>query len=471
MEKESKYKGLFYNGDENLIADTKIDSDTNTINKETSKNRKRVSYTLVNGDKYEGMEENKKRNGLGTYTFQNGDKYVGIFKDNLWHGHGVYTNPNGDKYEGQWQNNKKHGFGTYTWSDGEKYEGEFIDDKRSGKGTFISKDYKYEGEWQNDIQNGYGTCTWVSGARYEGDHKNQKQHGHGTYTYPNGDQYVGHWENNQKHGFGFYIWCDGNKSEGEWKYDFMIDAPGSFGYQYTNIITKKKNDPPLPNQNNFIFYIEPIKIATQFGQFSSLSQKLFSLKKSDYDDFVIFFFDFSVRANAILKTLADEAHKEKNTNKDADKLSKMKADIFNRCAIQIFHLGRTVVIENKQVFIKNSYKLYDKYHLEYKNRDGVIEKTLNPIEIVYEEWEKAYTSTSRVTRAYSQEDLTKQSSILKKEVVQNLIKKDKDTVSPGVLLIIDYLEGKVSKQGYIWEDFVDLFLKKYWDKMYKNKAN
>ena len=119
-----------------------------------------------------------------------------------------------------------------------------------------------------------------------------------------------------------------------------------------------KNDPPLPNENNLIFYIEPIKIASLFGQFLSLSQKLFSLKKSDYDDFVIFFFDFSVRANAILKTLADEANKEKNTNKDASKLSKMKADIFNRCAVQIFHLGRTIVMENKQVFNKNSYKLY-----------------------------------------------------------------------------------------------------------------
>jgi hypothetical protein len=148
----------------------------------------------------------------------------------------------------------------------------------------------------------------------------------------------------------------------------------------------------------------------------------------------------------------------------------MKADIFNRCAVQIFHLGRTIVMENKQVFNKNSYKLYNKYHLEYKNRDGVIEKTLNPIEIVYEEWEKAYTSTSRITRAHSQEDLMNQSSILKKEV-QKLIQKDKDTVSPGVLLIIDYLEGTVNKQGYKWEAFVDLFLKKYWDKMYKNKTN
>ena len=39
------------------------------------------------------------------------------------------------------------------------------------------------------------------------------------------------------------------------------------------------------------------------------------------------------------------------------------------------------------------------------------------------------------------------------------------------LLIIDYLEGTVNKQGYKWEAFVDLFLKKYWDKMYKNKTN
>ena len=243
MVENSKYKGLFYKGDEDIvIAETKIDSDTNTINKEASKNSKKVTYTLKNGDKYEGMEENKKRNGLGTYTFQNG----------------------------------------------EKYEGEFVDGNRHGKGTFTSsKNYEYEGEWQNNEQHGYGTCTWETGAKYEGNHKNNEQHGQGTITYTNGDQYVGHWENNKKHGFGFFIWSDGKKSEGEWKYDFMIDAPGSFGYQYTNIITKKNNDPPLPNQNNLIFYIEPIKIATLFGQFLSLNQKLFSLKKSNYDDFVI----------------------------------------------------------------------------------------------------------------------------------------------------------------------------------------
>ena len=426
MEENNKYKGLFYNGnDDNIISETKKDINTDNPKEENIKINREVSYTLPDGSKYEGMEENNKRNGQGTFIWKNGDKYKGQFKDDLKHGEVIIIWKNGNKYKGQFKDDLKHGQGTLIGKNGDKHVGQFKDDLRHGQGTLIEK---------------------------------------------NGDKYIGEFKDNLKHGFGIYTWSDGMQSQGEWKYGFMIDAPRSFGYQYRNLITKMKNDPPLPNENNLIFYIEPIKIASLFGQFLSLSQKLFSLKKSDYDDFVIFFFDFSVRANAILKTLADEANKEKNTNKDASKLSKMKADIFNRCAVQIFHLGRTIVMENKQVFNKNSYKLYNKYHLEYKNRDGVIEKTLNPIEIVYEEWEKAYTSTSRITRAHSQEDLMNQSSILKKEV-QKLIQKDKDTVSPGVLLIIDYLEGTVNKQGYKWEAFVDLFLKKYWDKMYKNKTN
>jgi len=496
MEENNKYKGLFYNGhDDNIISETKKNLNTDNAKEENIKTNREVSYTLPDGNKYEGMEKNNKRNGQGTFIWKNGDKYVGEFKDNkhngqgtlIWengdkyvgefkdglrHGQGTYIWGNGDKYVGEYKDNKQNGQGTYIWESGNKYEGLFKDNLKHGQGTLIGKDGdKYVGEFKDDLRHGQGTFIWKNGDKYVGEFKEDKHNGQGTLIEKNGDKYVGEFKDNLKHGFGIYTWSDGMQSQGEWKYGFMIDAPGSFGYQYRNLITKMKNDPPLPNQKNLIFYIEPIKIATLFGQFLSLTQKLFSLKKSDYDDFVIFFFDFSVRAYAILKILADEAHKEKKTNKDADKLSKMEADIFNRCAVQIFHLGRTIVMENKQVFNKNSYKLYDKYHLEYKNRDGVIEKTLNPIEIVYEEWEKAYTSTSRVTRAHSREDLTDQSSILKKEVVQNLIKKDKDTASPGILLIFDYLEGKVSKQGYRWEAFVDLFLKKYWDKMYKNKAN
>ena len=53
---------------------------------------------------------------------------AGEFKDGIKHGKGTFTLANGDKYEGGWKDNVMHGKGTYTYANGDKYamEGKLI---------------------------------------------------------------------------------------------------------------------------------------------------------------------------------------------------------------------------------------------------------------------------------------------------------------------------------------------------------
>ncbi len=73
-------------------------------------------------------------NGYGTFTISNGDKYEGEWKDGKQHGQETFIwgkgQFEGDKYEGEYNYDKRHGQGTYIWSNGEKFVGEWKDDKQ-----------------------------------------------------------------------------------------------------------------------------------------------------------------------------------------------------------------------------------------------------------------------------------------------------------------------------------------------------
>ena len=82
--------------------------------------------------------------------------YVGEVKNGIEHGKGTFTLDDGEKYDGEWIQGRRSGRGTMTFSNGDKYEGEYKDGKRDGRGTYTYPDgSKYEGEWKDDeIWNG-----------------------------------------------------------------------------------------------------------------------------------------------------------------------------------------------------------------------------------------------------------------------------------------------------------------------------
>ena len=441
MEETNKYKGLFYNGDNDIvISETKKNFDTDKANKESHKISRKVSYTLPNGDKYEGMEENNKRNGLGIYIFSSGNKYKGEFKDGMKHGQGTYYFLSGDKFIGQFQNNKRDGQGTFFYIVGEKYEGEFKNNKKHGQGTYIFLNgSKFIGHWQNDTYHGYGE-----------------------YYYPDGQIYKGDFKDGKKNGVGVHTWNDGEKNKGEWKDDFMIDAPGSFGFQYTNLKTNIKNQPS--EKETIPIYIEPGKLLKLLGTFLPLAQQLFSLKQNDYSHFVVNFFDFSVRANAYLKAGAYLLTYQKS-------ITKSDVDSLLDAAKIIEKLGIMVVNNNLNIFENNNQKLLEKYYLEYKNRDGIINKSLSEFNYVYASWELISLSWAELSKKTDHDIkylLLSKNTSLKQNVNLEDFKKsilaDFDSAITIVVGMIKYLTGAIDKSGHQWENFVELFLRKYWEK-------
>ena len=52
---------------------------------------------------------------------------------------GTFTLPNGDTYEGWWEKDKPHGKGTFTCKDRSTYKGGWKNGMKHGKGTFTYK--------------------------------------------------------------------------------------------------------------------------------------------------------------------------------------------------------------------------------------------------------------------------------------------------------------------------------------------
>jgi len=181
------------------------------------------SFTLSNGNRYEGEWENQTRHGWGTSYMTNGRIYIGEWHKDKRNGHGIFTWPGGDVYEGMWKNSKRHGSGTYTWADGRVYKGEWMDDKRHGFGISTYPDgHRYEGEYKDGKRDGHGTCIYPNGGRYEGEYFFNKRHGGGTYFWPDGDKYDGMWREGKRFGKGKLTRADGSVYEQDWNEENFV---------------------------------------------------------------------------------------------------------------------------------------------------------------------------------------------------------------------------------------------------------
>ena len=188
------------------------------------------TYSLVNGNKYEGKWEDNKMNGIGVYTFDNcqynGEFYNGdlsgegvwiklsewgdtieIKKGNFINGNFIQGNVKIDinrgvyrasRYEGEWMNKAMHGFGklsSYIYNGG--YEGEFRDGGFHGEGRYLYQNenffFNYQGDWESDNMHGNGTLT-TNDFIYNGEFKYDEFHGYGKMILKDGEILEGEWE-------------------------------------------------------------------------------------------------------------------------------------------------------------------------------------------------------------------------------------------------------------------------------------
>mmetsp|Transcript_16752 Transcript_16752/g.40050 ORF Transcript_16752/g.40050 Transcript_16752/m.40050 type:complete len:151 (+) Transcript_16752:1198-1650(+) len=63
--------------------------------------------------------------------------FEGDWRQRRWHGYGraSFSISNGDSYEGEYKFDQRHGTEVYRWNDGRIYDGQFSEDKRHGKGV------------------------------------------------------------------------------------------------------------------------------------------------------------------------------------------------------------------------------------------------------------------------------------------------------------------------------------------------
>jgi hypothetical protein len=200
-----------------------------------------ASYTLANGDRYEGEVVGSSRTGQGTYRFANGDRYQGAFVDGNFKGQGVMDFANGDRYEGGFNGTLKQGKGVMQFANKDRYEGEFVDNEYHGKGTFVfangeryTGDYvkgqkhgrgtytfanrdSFEGAYVKGIIQGPGVYRFANGDRYEGNFVDGLFNGQGKLFLASGDRYEGEFRNNLKHGTGVHFFSDKDRYEGQFK--------------------------------------------------------------------------------------------------------------------------------------------------------------------------------------------------------------------------------------------------------------
>jgi len=177
-----------------------------------------ASYTLPNGDKYEGETLGAMRTGRGKYQFANGDRYEGELQDNSFTGKGVMVFASGDRYEGQFQRGIKQGQGVYVFANKDRYEGPYVDNLAHGLGVYLhASGDRYEGEFQRGIKQGQGVYRYASGGRYEGAFVAGMFEGKGKLFLPAGDRYEGQFRGNVKDGTGIHYFPNGDRYEGSFK--------------------------------------------------------------------------------------------------------------------------------------------------------------------------------------------------------------------------------------------------------------
>ena len=177
-----------------------------------------ASYTLPNGDRYEGETVGVVRAGKGKYLFANGDRYEGDLQDNTFTGKGVMTFAYGDRYEGDYVRGQKHGRGVYVFANKDRFEGGFADNLYQGMGSFIyANGDRYDGEYERGIKQGRGVYRFANGDRFEGTFANNLFSGQGKLFLANGDRYEGTFRNNVKDGVGVHHFANGDRYEGTFR--------------------------------------------------------------------------------------------------------------------------------------------------------------------------------------------------------------------------------------------------------------
>ena len=177
-----------------------------------------ASYTLPNGDRYEGETVGVVRTGKGKYLFANGDRYEGDLQDNTFTGKGVMTFAYGDRYEGDYVRGQKHGQGVYVFANKDRFEGNFADNLYQGIGSFIyANGDRYDGEYERGIKQGRGVYRFANGDRYEGPFANNLFSGQGKLFLANGDRYEGEFRNNLKEGVGVHHFANRDRYEGTFR--------------------------------------------------------------------------------------------------------------------------------------------------------------------------------------------------------------------------------------------------------------
>lgn len=175
-----------------------------------------ASYTLPNGDQYDGETVGLVRTGRGKYQFANGDRYEGQLEDNAFTGQGVMLFASGDRYEGEFKRGIKQGQGTYLFANKDRYEGHFLDGQFHGKGSFAyASGDRYVGDYERGIKEGRGVYSFANGERYEGPYVDDLAHGVGVYVHTSGDRYEGDFKRGVKQGKGIYRYANGGRYEGE----------------------------------------------------------------------------------------------------------------------------------------------------------------------------------------------------------------------------------------------------------------
>ncbi len=175
-----------------------------------------ASYTLPNGDKYDGETVGLVRTGRGKYQFANGDRYEGELQDNNFTGKGVMLFASGDRYEGEFKRGIKHGQGSYLFANKDRYEGQFRDGQFHGKGSFVyASGDRFVGDYQRGIKEGRGVYSFANGERYDGPYVDNLAHGVGVYVHGSGDRYEGEFKRGVKQGTGTYRYAGGGRYEGQ----------------------------------------------------------------------------------------------------------------------------------------------------------------------------------------------------------------------------------------------------------------
>ena len=174
-----------------------------------------ASYTLTNGDRYEGDTVGAVRTGKGKYQFANGDRYDGELQDNAFTGKGVMTFAYGDRYEGDYVRGQKHGRGVYAFANRDRFEGTFADSLYQGQGSLAyANGDRFDGNYERGIKHGPGLYRFANGDRYEGNFINNLFSGQGKLFLANGDRYEGSFASNVKEGVGVHHFASRDRYEG-----------------------------------------------------------------------------------------------------------------------------------------------------------------------------------------------------------------------------------------------------------------